>query len=319
MIEIKKETHTEFKQDIIKGLSRKNKFISSKYFYDKVGDKIFQEIMNMPEYYLTRSEFEILNTQKDKILDSLDFNEEFDIIELGAGDGVKTKILLEYFYSKNLKFRYLPIDISGDVLFTLKEDIKKSLPIDVIPINMTYIDGYEEAIKLSSKPRLTIFLGSNIGNFKPKEAKAFMQSLIANADKSDEFFIGIDLKKDPIKILNAYNDAAKITSRFNLNILKRINREFNANFDVNNFTHFPVYNPESGSAKSFIVSKVEHEVAIKDLNLRVNFKEGEPIYTEISQKYFIEDFSNILKNSGFRIKEIFKDREGNFANILITT
>lgn len=315
MIEHVDESAVEFAADIRKGLNAKQKYIPSKYFYDARGDKLFQKIMEMPEYYLTRAELEIFHEQKGKIVESLNFTSGFDIVELGAGDGTKTKILLEFLSERNIDFRYLPIDISKNVLMELKNDIQCC---EVIPIHNTYLDGYQKAIEQCDRPTLTMFLGSNIGNFMPEAAKMFLQELLLKAGKEDEFFIGIDLRKEPEKIIGAYNDKAGITARFNLNLLTRINNEFHANFNVKNFTHFPVYDPSSGSTKSYLVSKSDHYVEIQDLGMTVPFKKGEPIFTEISQKYYQEEISEMITDSGFHIKETFTDKKGNFADILIT-
>lgn len=308
----------QFAQDVLKGLSDFPKHISSKYFYNKVGDQIFQEIMAMEEYYPTNCEYEILRTYKAEMLELFyDNKKSFDFIELGAGDGKKTKILLKYFMDQKVSFDYYPIDISCYAVNNLKKDIDFLLPkLNVKRINREYIEGINEINQLSSNRKVLLFLGSNIGNMNFREAVSFLTAIAAKMKHNDILLIGFDLQKDPETILKAYNDPHGITAKFNLNLLHRINEELGANFNVDKFYHYPVYDPQTGEAKSFIVSKIKQDVTIAKLNKTFAFEAGETIYTEISKKYSFEMIHQMAKEAGFEVKHNFIDKKQYFTNSL---
>lgn len=213
--------NTTFYKDIIEGLSKPQKTLSSKYFYDDAGDKIFQEIMQMEEYYLPKCELEILNQQTEKIVNSVGFD-SFDIVGLGAGDGSKTKHFLKRITDLNKKVVYYPLDISADVLETNKKNITKHIPsIEMYPIAGDYFETLDRLVH--DNPKIILFLGSTIGNYDNENAELFMKKIYDMMDERDILMVSFDLKKNPHKILAAYNDANGITKRFNLNLLKRIN------------------------------------------------------------------------------------------------
>jgi dimethylhistidine N-methyltransferase len=304
----------EFKQEVYSGLTNYPKHLSSKYFYDKKGDKLFQDIMAMPTYYLTDCEYEILENYKVKISDLCTGNETFDLIELGAGDGKKTKILLKEFNSQNIDFTYVPIDISDNALNQLQNSIKLELPkVNVQPFQGTYFNVLER-INYRKNRKVILFLGSNIGNLEYNQAMAFMKNLQKFMALGDLLFIGFDLKKNPQTILDAYNDQEGVTAAFNKNILSRINVEMNANFDLNKFLHWEVYNPETGTAKSYLVSKIEQIVRINDLDLTINFKAWETIHTEISQKYDDEIIKWLADEAGLEMTTSFQSKDYEFKN-----
>jgi L-histidine Nalpha-methyltransferase len=308
----------QFANDVSKGLSYSPKKISSKYFYNKEGDMIFQEIMAMNEYYPTDCEYEILRTYNQDMLEYFYENKkEFDFIELGAGDGKKTKILLKHFVDQKVNFSYYPIDISCYAVNNLKKDIGFILPkLKVKRINREYLEGLEEINSLSKNRKVILFLGSNIGNMTYDEGVLFLKSISLKMKKNDFLLIGFDLQKDPLTILNAYNDKQGITARFNLNLLSRINKDLGGDFNVNQFYHYPVYDPHIGEAKSYIVSKVSQDVHVSKLDKTFHFKEGEVIYTEISKKYSIQMIENMSKEAGFEIKNNFIDKRQYFTNSL---
>ena len=197
---------TSFKQDVITGLSADAKYLSSRYFYDEIGDQIFQEIMAMPDYYLTRAEEEIFHLRKEEIYKALNFSCPFKLVELGAGDGLKTKILLRSFLEQKADFQYLPIDISSHVLAELSESLAQELPqLEVEPMAKEYFEALEQLQKISGEPKLVLFLGSNIGNFPQGKASGFLNSLAAKLQTGDKLLLGVDLKKEPAKILKAYS------------------------------------------------------------------------------------------------------------------
>ena len=305
-----------FAEEVRKGLSAQPKTLPSRYFYDAVGDALFQQIMVMPEYYLTRSEFQLLNTHKESITKAWG-HKSFDLIELGAGDGYKTKVLLRHFLEKQMDFRYLPIDISANVLQILEQALQTELPdLNMLTIEDEYFQALDHLSNYSERPKLILFMGSNIGNFSPEEAGAFIGQLSESLRPGDGVLIGFDLKKNPQQILAAYNDAAGITRNFNLNLLKRINRELGGDFQVEQFEHFPIYDPEQGAAKSYLVSKKEQTVYIDTLDEAFTFERAESIFTEISQKFSLKDIKTMAEAHGFTSKQQFFDEKQWFVDAL---
>lgn len=300
---------SQFEEDVYNGLTRFPKHLSSKYFYDERGDKLFQQIMHMPEYYLTDCEFDILNSDKESIVNWFEKDtENLNLIELGAGDGKKTKILLRHLVHRKISFRYIPIDISQNALDSLEKSITRELPeVDIATRQGTYFDVLKHLGTLNNRKKIILFLGSNIGNLLHADAVKFLGKLQEVMAKDDLLFIGFDQKKNPQTILNAYNDPAGITEEFNKNILLRINKELGANFNVEDFLHWEVYDPETGTAKSYLVSKKEQKVSIEGLDLEVSFKAWETIHTEISQKYDDEVVSWLASEAGLSIEAVFSD------------
>jgi len=310
---------SQFDKDVYKGLTDFPKHLSSKYFYDAKGDGLFQEIMAMPEYYLTNSEYKILDKFKDEICRAFfkDSN-EFDLIELGAGDGKKTKILLKQLAAEGVPFQYVPIDISENALNQLEESISNELPsVKVMPLQGTYFETLEQLCTMQHRRKVIMFLGSNIGNLLHPQAVEFLMSIQELMNDDDLFFIGFDQKKDPQTILNAYNDSAGITERFNKNLLARINNELDANFDLDKFLHWEVYDPETGTAKSYLVSKENQTIHINGLDLTVAFKAWETIHTEISQKYDDNVVSWLADKAGMQISRIFSDENKFYKNYIL--
>lgn len=305
-----------FARDVDEGLSGHPKFLSSKYFYDENGGKIFQKIMNLPEYYLTDCEAEIFEENKNKIRrifnDSTD--ESFNLLELGAGDGMKTKILLRHFLLRETQFTYIPIDIDEAANETLAKGLKKEFfNLDLKTISEDYFSALEK-VRFDGRRNIMMFLGSNIGNFTNEEAGRFFRHLRELIKPNDLFLIGFDLKKDPRVILDAYDDKSGVTKEFNLNLLRRINRELGADFDIDKFDHFESYNPISGETKSYIISREEQKVRIKSLDRSYEFGEWEPIYTEVSMKYDTGDIDRIAYESGFEVVENLFDSKKYFAS-----
>jgi len=299
----------QFMEDVHQGLSANKKYLHSKYFYDETGDKLFQEIMQLDEYYLTDEEYAIFQSQKKDILTA--FGDDFSLLEFGAGDGFKTKVLLKYFLENQVEFNYLPIDISQNVLELLESDLKKDLPdleVDIL------VGEYFKALKmeeLENHPsKIVLFLGSNIGNFKNHDELFFLKELRNSLNRGDRVMIGFDLKKDPNVILNAYNDASGVTEKFNLNLLTRINRELGANFNINQFMHYPIYDPITGECRSFLLSKSNQKVTVETNETDYTFKEWEPIFMEISRKYDIETIHLLAAQAGFKVvKDFFSERK----------
>jgi len=306
-------------EDVKKGLSEKQKRLPSKYFYDAIGDALFQEIMTLPEYYLTRSETEIFSNQAANILQAFNTDHRFfDLLEFGAGDGTKTKILVRELLKSGGEFRYLPIDISKDVLNGLEQNFNQSFPeLKIVPKHKDYFSALSDVYSESDNPKLILFLGSSIGNFSKAQAVKFLRELNEKLRAGDQALIGFDLKKNPHTVISAYNDSEGVTKKFNLNLLARINRELEANFDLSKFDHYPFYDPETGLAKSYIVSLEDQVVDVNKCNITVHFQKGECIHTEISKKYTREEIEDIVSESGFRVVEHFLDSKHYYTNTLI--
>lgn len=308
----------QFAEDIRTGLSSEPKYLQSKYFYNEVGDKLFQQIMELEEYYLTNSEYDIFNRRKSDLLN--DFSpdgQRFELIEFGAGDGYKTKILIEYFLEQQVDFSYIPVDISSNVLKELASTMAVSFPaLEIHPVCDDYFHALEELNRVDFNRRVILFLGSNIGNFRGDHSIPFLRRLSSDMDSRDKLLIGFDLKKDPEVILRAYNDGQGITREFNLNLLTRINEELDADFDLSRFKHYPTYNPQTGEAISYLVSLKAHQVRIKALNQTFYFDKWEPVFMEVSQKYSLQDIKRLAWNSGFKVRKNFFDSRNYFADSL---
>ena len=308
----------EFLEDVKRGLTSSPKFLSSKYFYDKRGDKIFQEIMALDEYYLTDCEYEIFSVHKEALLEH--FVSEcdlFHLVEFGAGDALKTKVLLHYFMDRKVAFEYNPIDISGSAIDKLRADLDRKLPeLPVVPMNQEYFMAVETMALNSTCKKVILFLGSNIGNFTEKEADRFFSRLGDMLQSGDQLLTGFDLKKDPEVILAAYNDPGGVTRNFNLNLLERINRELDGDFKPEHFYHYPVYDPVDGAAKSYLISSKRQQVRIGANPTIIEFEKDEPIFMEISQKYSLRDIENYAARAGFKITAHFFDKRKYFVNSL---
>ncbi|NRB48522.1 MAG: L-histidine N(alpha)-methyltransferase [Saprospiraceae bacterium] len=306
-----------FALSVLEGLQRTPKQISSKYFYDEHGDRLFQQIMRMPSYYLTDSEYEIFDRQKGAILQHLG-DHPFDLIELGAGDGLKTKVLLRHLLENDISFKYRPVDISSSVLNTLQESLRTELPdLEVAPLHGEYFQVLEGLQQLGDHQKKVIFfLGANIGNLTREESQAFLSQLNNLLAPGDMLLLGVDLKKDPAVILEAYNDAEGITAAFNLNLLHRINRELDGNFKVDQFKHWETYNPLTGETKSYIVSKLQQEVEIGAISSIIHCDAWEAIEVELSQKYSVEEVQQLARVSGFQVVKNFFDSKRYFIDTL---
>lgn len=304
----------QFLEDTLTGLKTRPKFMHSKYFYDEKGDAIFQQIMNLDEYYLTGAEMDILINQSGEIARVITGkNSPFDLIELGAGDATKSIHLLKELIAMEMEFTYLPIDISSNVITNLENSLPEQLPtLDVKGLNGDYLDMLKKATLLSDRRKIVLFMGANIGNMDVDDALGFCRELREVLFKDDLLIIGFDLKKNPQQILAAYNDASGITRNFNLNLLARINRELHGDFDLKNFEHYANYDPESGACKSYLVSLKDQTVHIgKDA---IRFSENEYILMEISQKYSLEEIEMLANRSGFQCKQHFFDKNNYFSD-----
>jgi L-histidine N-alpha-methyltransferase len=303
-----------FEADVIRGLQEKPKRLYPKYFYDSEGDKLFQEIMNSPEYYVTDCEMEIFTRQAAELSRQITCADQpFDLIELGPGDCSKTIFLLKQLDAYWKSFSYLPIDISPDIVDQLEITLPAEIPGIVIKgFRGEYIEMLEKAVKESPRRKVVLCLGANIGNMTRDEATIFIKQIHGLLSSGDMLVTGFDLIKHPKTIKDAYDDAAGFTSRFNLNLLHRINRELGANFEIGSFEHYCSYEPQTGSCKSFLISLKEAEVQIGEE--LITFAENEFIWTEISQKYTLRQTEELAFACGFFPTGYLNDSKNWFAD-----
>lgn len=304
--------------DTLNGLSSDPKYLLSKYFYDDEGSRIFKDIMNMPEYYLTDCEHEIFSSQKGEITHAICAgNKLFNLVELGSGDGFKTKILLKYMVENGIDFQYTPVDISAKANQELVESLKTELPtLQVEAKTGDYFRKLKSLNGHASIPKIIFFLGSNIGNFSENETTDFLSQLSAYSNSGDKVLIGFDLKKSPQVIMDAYNDPHGHTRRFNLNHLVRINRELDADFDIQKFGQQTTYNPQSGEVKSFLISNSEQTVQIGALEKSFLFTKWEAVFMERSRKYDFQTIEKLALNHGYKMVQNFTDSRNYFVDSL---
>lgn len=307
---------SDLAKDTLIGLSSKPKFLLSKYLYNHRGSKIFEDIMRMPEYYLTDCEMEIFESYKKEIVSAFGKNKKkLELIELGAGNGLKTKIILSYLLDQNFDFKFIPIDISAKAVVELQHDLNCNLPD--LKVDGRIGDYFQLIADLNgSANKVILFLGSNIGNFNPTQSHQFLHQLHTALNPGDKLLIGFDLKKDPEIILKAYNDPHGYTADFNLNLLQRINDELGAGFILNNFSHEEIYDKETGTAKSYLIAGKTHQVYIEKLDKTIYFDQNEKIFMEMSQKYDQQMINSLAENSGFDVVENFRDHQSWFVNSL---
>jgi dimethylhistidine N-methyltransferase len=311
------DLNRQFSKDILRGLSLPVKALPCKYIYDENGSQLFCRIMELPEYYLTRCETELLEMHKGSI-GSLIVGERCNLVELGAGDGKKTKILLEQFLTMSIDFQYCPVDISESAVKQLASDLNERFPVlEMNGLVSDYFDGLRWLSEQNHSRNVVLFLGSSIGNFSSKEAETFLMRLHDSLNNGDLVLIGFDLKKADIGlILRAYNDASGVTEQFNLNILRRINGELGGNFDTGKFRYLSTWDTESNAVKSFLVSTCDQIVYIEGLDRSFRFKPGERIHTESSHKFSEHELSRMAEETGFDVIRNFHDSRKYFANTL---
>lgn len=307
-----------FLNDVLSGLTQPQKKLSSKYFYDETGDSLFQQIMRCEDYYLTRCEMEVFRESAADLLSALDIHQqEFDLIELGAGDGVKTRHMLRYLSEEGADFRYLPVDISAHILEVLCEGIQQNLTgVKIRPFEGDYFDALSRIDDFSQRRKVLLFLGSNIGNMPVEDCQTFCIKLAEHMNTGDVLITGFDLKKDPRTILRAYDDSDGLTRDFNLNLLRRINNELGADFDLNGFEHYQTYNPLNGACQSFLISQREQNIRIA--GQVISFEQHEPVFMEVSRKFSLSDIDDLATTTGFTPVKHCSDSKGWFVNAVWT-
>ena len=295
-----------FAKDVIAGLSQQPKRLSPKYFYDETGSKLFEQITLLPEYYPTRTELRILRDCGAQIAAAIPENAA--LIEFGAGATTKVRLLLQ---SCTLG-AYVPVDISGDFLNDQADDLRGDFPdLAVYPVTADFTTPFELPPEVKDMPKVGFFPGSTIGNFEPHEASAFLRSARAILGDGATLIIGVDLEKDERVLYDAYNDAAGVTARFNLNMLVRINRDLGANFDLSGFKHRAIYNRDRHRIEMHLISRKAQTVRL--LGQTFSFRTGETIHTESSYKYSLERFAALARGAGWESRETWTDPDGMFS------
>lgn len=296
--------------EIIQGLFKNPKSIPSKYFYDHEGSRLFDEITKLDEYYITQCEKEILYNNADTFL-SLFENRPISLIELGPGDGSKASLLITALIRAHKSFTYHAIDISPRALNKLTYNLQRKFPT-LAPQVIT--DDYMSGIsRISSQhpdyQNIVLFLGSSIGNLDPQEAHLFMTTLALQLKPQDYLIIGFDLKKDERLLWRAYNDSKGLTSDFNLNLLRRLNREFGANFNITNFKHFEVYNPGLNAMESYLLSQKNQTICFEENEFEITIEKNEMIHTENSFKFDKKSILNIVNETGLTAEQFLFDKK----------
>ncbi len=306
-----------FGEDVAAGLYAAQKTLPSKYFYDELGSVLFDAITVLPEYYLTRAETEILREYGWEIVRAL--GGPVELLELGSGSAIKTRILIEEALRVQRTLRYSPIDISPEALRASAVSLVAAYP-------GLSITGYAaDYFAILGTPQLTfrkrvlaLFMGSNIGNYQPSEAALLLRTLAKSLRPGDGLVIGADLKKDRATLELAYDDPTGVTSAFNKNLLARMNRELRANFDLSAFRHIARYDAEHGRVDSFLESTLEQTVRIQELGANIEFAAGERIHTESSYKFSIADIAAIGADAGFKLTRTWADAAERFSVNLLT-
>jgi len=295
-----------FAREAIGDLSQRPKRLSPKYFYDATGSELFEAITRLPEYYPTRTELSILRDRGSDIAAIIPKGAA--LIEFGAGATTKVRLLLE-----NCAISaYVPVDISGDFLQGQANALRRDFPgLAVYPVAADFTAPFALPEAIAAMPKVGFFPGSTLGNFEPHEACAFLRSAREILGKGAQMIIGVDLEKDERVLYDAYNDAAGITARFNLNVLVRINRELGGNFDLSAFTHRAIYNRERHRIEMHLISKKSQSVRL--LGTSFTFRAGESIHTESSYKYSLDRFAALARGSGWTPRASWTDKAGMFS------
>lgn len=315
--------NNEFANEVARGLNDKQKHISPKFFYDKMGSKLFEQICMQPEYYLNRIESQILKNSVDEILKIIG-GQEISVIELGNGNSLKTRILLGPFLAKLKIVSYFPIDVSLKMLKkSIRDLFREYANLQIYGICSDYVSGLvkiNEFMKLKMKipnKKFIIFLGSSIGNFDPKDAMDFLHSIARYVQKDDLLLIGVDLEKDKSILDRAYNDKNGMTAKFNFNVLARINRELEGEFNISNFEHKSFYNTRKHRIEMHLESKLDQQVRIGAIGKMFNFRKGETIHTENSYKYSLPTLNRLVKKAGLQAIRNFTDSNKQYTLILL--
>ncbi|PSQ76473.1 MAG: L-histidine N(alpha)-methyltransferase [Bacteroidetes bacterium QH_7_62_13] len=297
-----------FREAVLDGLRKPQKKIPSKFMYDERGSKLFDQICELEEYYPTRTEIGIMQDHVDAMVEAI--GPRARLVELGSGSSLKTRILLDHLDDLVV---YVPIDISRAHLVQAAEKIATDYPdTPVQPLCADYTSSFDLPEPPGPVARTVVYYpGSTVGNFRPEQARAFLGRIADGLDRDAGLLIGVDLKKDVDVLRAAYNDADGVTAAFNLNLLRRINRELDGNFDLDCFEHQGVWNEEEGCMESFLRSTTEQRVTVD--GTLFSFDEGETIHMEYSYKYTLDEFAGLVGEAGFSVEQVWTDERDHFS------
>ena len=304
----------QFASAVHKGLSLDNKCLPSWLIFDSAGSVIFKAITELAEYLPAACEFEIIRNHKNKIA-KLISGDKFNLIELGSGDGCKTRILIEHLLNENFGFHYFPIDISSGAVTNLVRSLEaeqQDTHLQVTGLIGDYFDGLNTITQEGSKQNLVLFLGGTLNNMDRDTARSFLKNLCETLGPKDYLLIGFDLMKNPKLLYSAYNN--QLFEKFNLHLLDRINQMLGANFNKNNFVQQGQYNPNTRAVESYLYSTCNQTVHIKSLDEDYHFKAWETMQTEQSFKFTLEEIESLATESGFQIEEHLFDSQKYFVN-----
>jgi dimethylhistidine N-methyltransferase len=297
-------------------LSGDKKSISPKFFYDIKGSELFEKICLLPEYYPTRTEVSILKQLQSDLSNYLD--DSFRLVELGSGTSIKTRLILDIFKRFQNTIEYFPIDIS-EILTESSEVLQSEYDnLHITGIIDTYEGGLEFLKSYDAKKNLIIFLGSSYGNFAPDDGIKFLKKINSTMKSGDLFLIGLDLVKDSSILESAYNDSAGVTATFNLNVLSRINDELDADFDLDTFTHYSMYNEKSQRIEMYLKSLVNQSIVISKSGVTIPLKKDELIHTEYSHKFKLSQLDSLFEDAGFVVNHTWCDEKKYFSLTLLS-
>jgi len=307
---------SEFARDVRAGLTTAGqKTLPCRYLYDDLGSALFEAITLLPEYGLTRADARVIEAHSVGLMDALP--ENLLVAELGSGSGAKTRTILQQLAARR-RAAYYPIDISGAALERCRQELCSFAEVE--PLETSYLDGLRQVAerRMPGQTMLVLFLGSTIGNFEPDAAIDFLYAVRQVLAPGDALLLGTDLVKPTNALLDAYDDPTGVTASFNLNLLGRINRELDADFDLRRFAHVIRYHEEAQRIEMHLRSRVYQIVSVKKADLIVDFAEGETICTEACHKFHPEQVCTMARVAGFRLAEQWVDDEWLFAeNLLI--
>lgn len=310
------ESAAEFAAGVRAGLSKPQKELHSKYLYDELGSALFEAITHLPEYGLTRADERLLREHAYKIMELLPATGV--VVELGSGTGRKTRSILSALARRRRNIRYYPIDVSAEALSRCERELS---PIaDVYPLEQSYLDGMASVVdqRVPAEPLLVLFLGSTIGNFERPCALAFLRDLRNALRPGDSLLLGADLVKEPKRLLDAYDDPTGVTAAFNLNLLGRVNRELDGDFDLRKFQHLARWNESHRRIEMHLRSRVSQTVSLAACDVTVHFDAGETIWTESSHKFLPDEMHQMAEMCGFRVEAQWVDRQWPFVESLWT-
>lgn len=301
-------------QDVIEGLTQTLKSLPPKYFYDRLGSELFEQICALPEYYPTRTESAIFQTYAHEITQ---LTGTCELVELGSGSATKTRILLDAYQANNLPLAYVPVDVSGTMLKASSQQLLWDYP------NLRIhglIGTYEPALQSLPAPqlatRMVMFIGSTLGNLSPEQCDRFLQQVSDALEPGQFFLLGLDLQKDISTVEAAYNDAQGVTAMFNLNMLRHLNHRYDGDFCLDQFCHRAIYNSTEHRIEMYLESQQEQTVTLKVLDLTVKFAKGERLLSEISRKFNPSDMAQQLARHGLQVQKNFTDERQWFGVIL---